>query len=107
MKKLITSVALMCMVLILSGCSTILTRGDWGYFSPGKETAIYPSTVMDSLFFYGIFTIPFERDWYIDAPCRPILLIGTAVDFAPSIISDTVMLPYDLQEMFSSGTKNK
>lgn len=99
---------LACMMVMLSGCACLLTRGDWGYLSPGKPTQFYPATAMDCEFIYSIFTVPLQKeDWFIDLPCRPIFGALTIVDAVPSIALDTVLFPWDLAEVVSAGTKNK
>jgi len=101
MKKILLSF-MISILLLSSGCSTLITRGEWGYFSCGKPTSLYPSTVRDGLFIYGIFTTPLEDDWYIDAPCRPIILVGSIIDFIPSIITDTLIFPWDLSDYMNT-----
>jgi uncharacterized protein YceK len=92
-------VLLVCLCMMLyCGCATFLSRADLGYFSVGKPTRIYPATAMDGRGMWSVFTVGFEDDWYIDAPCRPLCLALLVVDTVPSVVIDTLMLPVDLTE---------
>jgi uncharacterized protein YceK len=74
--------------LILSGCATGVVRNhDLNDMASGSDRGrkVYPATQMDGSWI----------GWSVHEK-NPLLFLGTIIDFPFSIITDTVLLPYDL-----------
>lgn len=84
---------LVAFILLSTGCATISIRGPGGPRYPGT----YPATRVDAELLHDLYTHPLDPSppflwplwWALYTP--PFVL-----DFAPSIITDTVMFPFDL-----------
>ena len=78
----------MCITLILCGCATVVVRNhNLNDLASGSDRGrkIYPATRMDSSWV----------GWSVHEK-NPFLFLGTLIDFPFSIITDTVLLPYDV-----------
>jgi len=105
MKKLFSLCATLCMIMMLSGCGTILTRGPLARWN--DKTSIYPATSWDANALYVVMSDPLdEQQWYLDLPARPVIGGFWVVDLMPSLLVDTVMLPIDVFQI-QWTTKNK
>lgn len=103
MKKLL-ALAAIATSLILSGCGTLLTRGPVCRWI--DRTNLYPATSFDAEVIYRAVKNPLDEQWYLDLPSRPVIGIFWVADLMPSLLVDTIMLPYDFSEI-QPDTKNK
>ncbi len=85
--KIFSLIAVLAFSVTISGCGTIGCRNDFkpNSFIPwqpnGKYTKVYPATALDCVNIYGA-PFPVNVWYFIDTPI--------------SLITDTILLPFDL-----------
>lgn len=114
MKKIPCAILL---IMLLSGCATSFVR-----FNPEKEKemrndfiGIYPATILDGMAVAAPFVPIFVKFEGTDASegkamCYffgPFLLVGGLIDMPISIVSDTLMIPFDLYNSNPKTSKDK
>jgi uncharacterized protein YceK len=101
LKELLVASAIIALSILNSSCATTLTRGMMND-EEASELGVYKSTKLDLIlsggFFYGMFSDEVEPEarafaWIF----FPIAVVPIA-DLPISIVTDTILLPFDLAE---------